>query len=119
MAEDHSHAGQGPVMLDIGADIGALIVRMPAEMAGAEIEARPIAGPAADGYSGGHLPHVAVLARSVGAVIQHTAVFGELQEGEYELNLRPDEPARLRAVVRGGEVSTAVWPVAGDQLRAP
>ncbi|MDQ1738771.1 MAG: hypothetical protein QOE53_423 [Pseudonocardiales bacterium] len=107
--EDNSHAGQGPVVLDIGGDVGALIVRMPAELVGTEIEARPVAGPAFDGYAGGHLPHVAVLARPGGSV----AVFGELQDGEYELNLRPDEPARLRVLVRGGEVSTAVWPASG------
>jgi hypothetical protein len=109
--EDHSHAGQGPVMLDIGDDIGALIVTMPAELVGAEVEACPVAGPAFADYAGGHLPHVAVHARQAGGSSpQHTAVFGELQDGEYELYLRPNEPVRLRVLVRGGEVSTAVWP---------
>jgi hypothetical protein len=111
--EDHSHAGQGPVLLDIGGDVGALIVTMPAELAGAEIEARPVAGAAFESYAGGHLPHVAVLARPSGSGVQHSAVFGELQEGEYELYLRPQEPVELRAVVRGAEVSTAIWPAAG------
>ena len=46
MTEDNSHAGQGPVMLDIGGDIGAVILTMPAALKGQEIEARPIAGPA-------------------------------------------------------------------------
>jgi hypothetical protein len=116
--EDHSHAGQGPVMLDIGGDIGALIVTMPAELVGAEVEARPVAGLAWDSYTGGHLPHVAVLSRPGGRGMQHTAVFGELQDGEYELYLRPQGPVLLRAVVRGGEVSTAVWPTVGDPLTA-
>jgi len=98
-------------MLDIGDDIGALIVTMPAELAGAEVEACPVAGMAFADYAGGHLPHVAVLARQAGgSAPQHTAVFGELQEGEYELYLRPHEPAQLRVSVRGGKVSTAVWP---------
>lgn len=110
MTEDHSHAGQGPVMLDIGGDIGALILTMPATLAGTEVEARPIAGAAFDSYAAGsHLPHVAVLARP-GSPPRHTAVFAELQDGEYELYLRPDQPPRLTAVVRGGEVSTATWP---------
>jgi len=110
MTEDHSHAGQGPVLLDIGGDIGALILTMPADLLGTEVEARPIAGAAFDSHRpGNHLPHVAVLARP-GSPARHTAVFAELQDGEYELYLRPDQPPRLTAVVRGGEVSTASWP---------
>ncbi len=115
MTEDHSHAGQGPVLLDIGGDIGALILTMPAALVGAEVEARPIAGTAFDSYSahpGSHLPHVAVLARP-GSPIGHSAVFAELQDGEYELYLRPDQPPQLTAAVRGGEVSTATWPATG------
>jgi hypothetical protein len=113
MMEDNSHAGNGPVVLDIGGDIGALIITMPAELTGAEVEARPIAGAALDAYSGGHLAHVAVLARPVGPAVRYLAVFAELQDGEYELYLRPHQPACLTAVVRGGEVSTALWPATG------
>lgn len=108
--EDNSHAGDGPVVLDIGGDIGALIVTMPAALAGAEIEACPIAGAAFDtrsAHPGGHLPHVGVLARPGP---RYTAVFAELQDGEYQLYLRPHEPARLTAVVHGGEVTMAAWP---------
>jgi hypothetical protein len=92
---------------------------MPAELEGAEVEARPVAGAAFESYAGGHLPHVAVLARPGGLGrpgtpgLQHSAVFGELQDGEYELYLRPQQPVRLRAVVRGAEVTTATWPVSG------
>lgn len=108
--EDNSHAGQGPVVLDIGGDIGALILTMPAALAGEEVEARPVAGAAFDHYApGDHLPHVAVLPRS-GSPVRHVAVFAELRAGEYELHLRPDEPVQLTAEVRGGEVSTAAWP---------
>ena len=110
--EDNSHAGHGPVVLDIGGDIGALIVTMPADLAGAEVEARPVAGAAFATYAahpGSHLPHVAVLARP-GSPVRHTAVFAELQDGEYQLYLRPDLPVRLTAVVHGGQVSTASWP---------
>jgi hypothetical protein len=38
---ENPHAGQGMVVLDIGGDIGALIVTAPAELAGAEIEICP------------------------------------------------------------------------------
>ena len=108
--EDNSHAGNGPVVLDIGGEIGALVVTMPAALAGAEIEACPVAGAAFEAYTGGHLPHVAVLARPDGPSIRYLAVFAELQDGEYQLYLRPDGAPRLTAVVRGAQVTSAVWP---------
>jgi hypothetical protein len=106
--ETHNlHAGLGPVLLDIGDDIGAVVLMMPAGLAGREVEARPVGGAPA-GY---HLPHVGVLARSVGGRTNHTAVFGELPEGSYELYLRPADPVALTVAVRGGEVTEADWPL--------
>jgi hypothetical protein len=45
VAATESHnafAGQGPVVLDIGGDVGALIVAMPASLEGVEVEIRPV-----------------------------------------------------------------------------
>ena len=42
MEAHNAYAGQGPVMLDIGDDIGALVIEMPAELEGIEIEIRPV-----------------------------------------------------------------------------
>ena len=53
----------------------------------------------------------AVLARSVAGRVSHTAVFGELPEGRYELYLRPAGPVALTVAVRGGEVTEADWPL--------
>src|SRR5262249_8568252 len=39
---ENPHAGQGPVVLDIGLDVGALVVGMPESMADMEIEIRPV-----------------------------------------------------------------------------
>lgn len=39
--EENPHAGTGSVVLDIGGDIGALVVVMPAEMNGLEVEIIP------------------------------------------------------------------------------
>ena len=39
---ENPHAGQGPVVLDIGGDVGALVVAMPETMAGVEIEIRSV-----------------------------------------------------------------------------
>jgi len=106
MSEDHNrHAGQGPVLLDIGGDVGALIVLAPASLAGQEIEIRPVGRPAP-----AHLPHVAVLGRPTAQGIRHSAVFGELTEGTYELYPRPNGPVALRVTITGGEVCQAQWP---------
>lgn len=53
--EDNSHAGQGSVMLDIGGEIGALVIDATAELEGVEIEIRPTgATPFADGHPAAH-----------------------------------------------------------------
>ena len=114
--EDNSHAGQGAVVLDIGGDVGALVVRAPAALLGVEIEARPVGRPDPDSGSAGrhrhvHLAHVAVLARPLpdGGVL-HSAVFAGLPAGTYELYERPAGPVRLTVAVTGGAVADAVWP---------
>ena len=42
MEAHNLHAGLGPVLLDIGDDIGAVVLSMPAELVGHEVEARPV-----------------------------------------------------------------------------
>ena len=126
--EDNSHAGQGSVLLDIGGDIGALVVTMPAELEGQEIEIRPVGQGRSDqhepGRSVGHGPshdhphdhthdqlvHVGVVGRPADGQLIHSAVFGELTEGRYELYIRPDGPVQLTVEVIGGQVSQADWP---------
>jgi hypothetical protein len=129
VAATESHnafAGQGPVVLDIGGDVGALIVAMPASLDGVEIEIRPVGAAhdfvvshdhsheRSDGHSHGHdhspHPHVAVVARPSGQGLQPSLVFPELVEGDYELYERTDRQVRLQIGVRGGEVTYANWP---------
>jgi hypothetical protein len=172
--QENPHAGQGAVVLDIGEDIGALIVEMPAQMEDLEVEIIPTgtderptaaadhhgadhhsadhhsadhhsadhhsadhhsashhgaddrdAGHVHDGSSHGHShgppgehlhehgapPHVAVVARPApdGSTI-YSLVYGELQEGTYDLYVRPDGPVRLTASVTGGQVTELRWP---------
>jgi ABC-type Zn2+ transport system substrate-binding protein/surface adhesin len=120
--EDNSHAGQGAVVLDIGGDVGALVIRAPASMDGIEIEARPV------GWTGHthdhdheddhrhdhghtHLEHVAVLARPLpNGERVFSAVFAGLAAGTYELYERPAGPVRLTVSVTGGAVADAIWP---------
>ncbi len=106
MSEDHSHAGQGAVLLDIGGDVGALIVHTPGQMAGREIEICP------DGERDEceHPQHVAVLSRPAGSRHLHTAVFPALLCGRYELWVKPDGATRLRAMVTGGRITEVSWP---------
>jgi len=130
-----SAAGQGAVVLDIGGDVGALVIGAPAELDGAEIEicpagrrkTRPDEGAGWwDGewrgvHDAGHhhdhphahphgpaWPHVGVLPRPGGA--GWAAVFPGLREGRYELWLRPDGATAVVATVRGGQVTALEWP---------
>ena len=101
-------AGQGAVLLDIGGDIGALVVAMPTALVGSEFEIRPQDG---HDHEHRHLAHVAVVARPVGDAHLPSLVFAELGAGRYELfeKGRGDAVA-LQVEVTGGEVVTASWP---------
>jgi hypothetical protein len=104
-AADHSPARQGPVLLDSGGDVGALIVDLPASLEGVEIEIRPIgvAPPS-------RLEHVGVVGRPADGKTRYTAVFGQLTEGRYELYQRPDGPVTMQVAIDGGKVRYATWP---------
>jgi hypothetical protein len=109
----HSHEGpaveapsgpsEGPVVLDIGGDIGALVVYTPQILDGEEIEIRP----SGTDWSG---RHVAVRARP-GSHAVYAAVFPSLPEGTYELRLRPYPPGGIihRTQVAGAQVAELQW----------
>ncbi len=131
IAAENPTAGQGAVVLDIGGDVGALILSMPEGTVGAEVEICP-AGHRADVPDEGHgwwpggwrghsheaghshaagpaWPHVAVLPRPTAVGPRPAAVFPALRQGTYEVWLRPDGPTSLVAHVAGGFVTTATW----------
>jgi hypothetical protein len=102
-------AGHGAAVLDIGGDVGALVVAMPAATLGREVEIRPLDGASERGH--GHLAHVAVVSRPVVGGRVPSLVFGELEAGRYELFEKGcPEAVALRTSVVGGEVTSAVWP---------
>jgi len=107
---ENPHAGQGAVLLDIGGEIGALVVVMPSGMDGIEVEIRPIHHQHDDGGAHGHTAHVAVVARPSEAGHIHSLVFPALPAGRYELYRRPDGPVQLQVEIRGAAVTEAVWP---------
>ena len=128
MSAENPHAGQGSVLLDIGGDVGALIVTMPAEMEGVEVEIRPFGAPDlpahehghghghgnghghGHAHGQGHYPHVEVVLRPTAEGPVPSLVFPELVEGHYELYLKETHDVELLVDVTGGEVSTAHWP---------
>ena len=110
---ENPHSGQGPVLLDIGGDVGAVVVSMPASTEGLEVEIRP-AGATAD-QAGDHQvhgahPHVAVVARPTGAGLSYALVYPAVLEGEHELFPLPDGPVVMTVTVAGGAVTRATWP---------
>jgi hypothetical protein len=102
---ENPHAGQGMVLLDIGGDVGALVVTMPASMVGQEVDILP-AGTGPDG----HVPHVAVVDRPVDGGTVPSLVFPALTEGLYDLARKGTREVVLTASVLGGEVTNAAWP---------
>ncbi len=120
---ENPDAGQGVVVLDIGADVGALVVHAPEEMSGTELEICPAgrrrsapephhdwwsAPPGAHGHAHARRPawpHVEVLARPTPAGAAHAAVFPGLRPGNYDVWPRPDGEVLLTAEVRAAAVT--------------
>ena len=97
---DHHHAapsGRG-VVLDIGGDIGAVVVLLGNQRVGPELDIRPVGDAAATFHTGVH-------PREVGGAMRRVAVFPEVRTGAYELL---DERGAPFAVVDalGGEART-------------
>ena len=126
---ENPFAGQGAVLLDIGGDVGALVVTMPAGLEGFEVEIQP-AGTGdkpvdprhphshADHEQGHdhthdhdheHHPHVAVVNRPAGEGTVASLVFPDVVAGDYELVPKDGGPVRLRVHVEGAAVTTADW----------
>jgi hypothetical protein len=89
------------VVLDIGEERGALIVRADAEMHGTEIEISPA-------EDDSHRRHKQVLERRLGGRPAFTAVFDELAEGHYTLWVGGTERGRGIAV-RAGAIAELDW----------
>lgn len=123
---ENPFAGQGPVLLDIGGDVGALIVAMPAEAEGLEVEIRPRGATAAktadahehrsgQGHShgsqhrhdhgGSAFPHVAVVGRRAPTGVQYSLVYPSVVAGDYELCPIPGDDIVLTATIVGGQVT--------------
>jgi len=101
MAERHiDRVHPETVVLDIGQDVGALIIYTEAGLRGREIEVSP-RGSAAR-------VHVEVLERRINGRPVFAAVFPGLREGEYDIWENFPKPYGTVTIV-GGEVATVDW----------
>ena len=99
----HNHvAGQGPTVLDIGDDFGALVLYTSANLVGAEIEISPDGEP-------DRRRHVAVHTREFPGGTAYAAVYYGLEAGTYDL-WGADGSRALTVSVEGNEITEAVWP---------
>ncbi len=106
-AHHHHHhttapSGQGTVVLDIGGEIGALVINTPAACNGHEIEVSPVADPQLR-------THAAVRARVTGGGVCWSEVIGGLPAGRYVVWRDAETPAGEIDVV-GGAVAEFDWP---------
>ncbi len=115
---------EGTVLLDIGGDIGALILQTPEDLLGAEIEISPLSEGALDVFQRDHphehtpgephvhhhpgRTHVAVLARRAPGGVQYVAIYPGLTTGDYQLWNVDGTPADVVHIV-GGEITQIDW----------
>src|SRR5258708_37272976 len=90
----------GSVVLDIGGDVGALLIHTGADRVGEELEVERVGD--------GHRTHVAVLTRRVGAIVAHAAVYAGLHAGDYVV-LRQDGTVAEGVRVEGGGITALDW----------
>jgi len=101
---DHSHEAEpvphgGPVLLDIGGDVGALVVHLDDHLAGTEIPIESVGGPSLDGK------HTGVHRRGARGEPEHTvAIFDDLLEGRYTIAATPAD-APVEVTIVGGQVT--------------
>jgi len=91
----------GPVLLDLGADTGALVLYTPADLLGAEIEISP-------DTPGAPRAHAAVRARPGPAGTRYAVVYDGLAAGGYTIWRDHHTPA-ARLTITGGQVTSHRW----------
>ena len=96
-------SGPGTVILELGADVGALVLLTLAELDGREIEI------SAEGYATGRRTHSRVRPRHMAGGTRYAAVYPDLPAGPYAI--WADEESRAGSVVvAGGRVTNWSWP---------
>jgi hypothetical protein len=96
-------SGLGTVVMDVGGDIGALVLYTPPEMDGDEIEI------SRDDEPGARRTHSQVRPRHTGAVTKYAAVYPGLAAGPYTL-WRDEGTPVVTVTIIGGQITTCHWP---------
>lgn len=81
MTHDHRHAHDAPdgiPVLDIGGEVGALLVYLDGPTPSGELQARPLGEPDARFHTGVH-------PREVFSATMHVALYPEVKRGTYEI----------------------------------
>ena len=104
MADAEPEARQHPehVVLEIGGEIGALIVHAEPSELDLQIEICP------SGQEDGKRAHQHILERPMPAGTMYAAAFYGLRQGSYTL-LTHNEIRETEVMIRGGEVTTIDW----------
>jgi hypothetical protein len=100
--EGYGPSHQGSVMVDIGGNVGALIIHTSDSLLGAELELSPV-------QNGDTRTHVAVRERRGGGSVQYAAIFPSLTAGTYTLWHPQGHPA-AQVTISGGDVTQFTWP---------
>jgi hypothetical protein len=96
-------SGPGTVVLELGADVGALVLLTPAELDGREIEI------SRDAVPGARRTHSQVRPRHMPAGTKYAAVYPDLPAGQYTIWADEQRPVG-RVVITGGRVANWSWP---------
>jgi hypothetical protein len=91
--------GPGSVVLDLGADVGALVLDVAPALCGREIEISP-----ADGGPAARRTHALVRERRTSAGTGYAAVYPGLPAADYTIWSAPATPAAT-VTIRGGRVT--------------
>jgi hypothetical protein len=95
-------SGPGTAVMELGGDIGALVLYTPTDMDGKEIEI------SRDGDPGGHRTHSQVRQRHMATATKYAAVYPGLRAGAY--TIWDDGGPAATAVITGGQVTSCSWP---------
>jgi hypothetical protein len=102
---EHAHGPTGPgtVIMELGADTGALILYTPADLDGAEIEI------SRHGDLLGRRTHSQVRQRHVVSATKYAAVYPSLAAGQYTI-WRDQDHAAGTVTIAGGQITSRRWP---------
>jgi len=93
----------GTVVMELGADIGALVLYTPADLNGNEIEI------SRDDDPGSPRTHSRVRPRPMATETRYAAVYPGLREGQYTIWSGEQNPAAT-ATITGGQITSCRWP---------